>query len=662
MSYDSFPVKLRQLPQWVVWKYEPVEGRKKPTKVLYCPNGGYKASSTDPKTWGTFEECVNAQNDSNTYNGIGYVFTRGVVGIDLDNCIETNGSIKPWAQEILDKFDSYTEFSPSKKGLHLIIEADIDFTGHKKHVNKEKEEAIECYMRARYFTVTGDSLEGKEELRHVDEKKIFEWYQNTFESREILVQNVPGSQKILPTDQEIIEFMRRARNGPKFIALYDQGDWKSQGFPSQSEADMSLVGSLMFFCLNDSNIVDRLFRASRLYRKKWDRPDYQRDLFAKCYRPQTMDWLRKETCDEPVDELVIRSLSSVKPTNVRWLWHSRLAKGKITLFQGEPGQGKSQITIYIASCISKGSDFIDDNSCEQGQVLFITAEDDAADTLKPRLMAWDANMDNVFELQWVKTAQGKVKLFNFDKYMDDLKRVCAELPDLKLIVVDPISAFLGKVDGNASGEVRGLLHELKNIAEERNCSVILVTHNNKTQGQKAISRASGSHAFGAAARMVYAFGLRPLEPSEDDETPKDQEFAMAPIKNNLTKDPDTLVYQIISVMVPGEEGEDISTSRIEWHGTSVATAQDILDYQGKTKKRKDGRPPVLRDQCQKDVERLTGLKEKISGDEVMVIKKELISLGYNEQMIKKARNLLGYEGYIIGSDSGWVRKPTPNDF
>lgn len=650
MNYNNFPQKLREKSQWVVWKYEMTD-KGRSTKILYSPKG-YQASTTKSESWGTFEDCVNAY-EVEDYSGIGFVFTQGVTGIDLDKCINTDGTVKQWAKDILGLLDSYTEYSPSKKGLHIIIESNIDFGGHKKEwLNDLKEkEGIECYMRSRYFTVTGDVYDSKTELKHIDETKLFDWYKNTFEAEEKVVVQIVPTTTTMPSEQEIVAFMRRAKNGPKFTALFDKGDFMSQGFPSQSEADMSLVNSLMFFCRNDAAMVDRIFRQSKLMRKKWERQDYRNELIRKCYRLQVMDWSKPDECDEPEDELVIRSMAGVTPTNVRWLWRSRLAKGKLTLFQGDPGQGKSQITIYIASIISKGAKFIDDFECEQGQTLFITAEDDAADTLKPRLMAQEANMENIYELQWIKTAQGKTKLFNFDKYMDDLKKVTRTLKSLKLIVVDPISAFLGKIDGNASSEVRGLLYELKNIAEEMDCAVILVTHNNKNSNQKAISRSSGSHAFGAAARMVYAFGLRP--PDDESDQPKETEFAMAPIKNNLTKDPDTLVYTIKTTYVYGTDDEEIITSKIAWHGTSVATAQQIVDYQPNKKARTAGRPDDKFQECKAEMELLLWGKDTLAGKEVKETMDKLTQ--FSQSMIKRAREALGYVASFDGYEHKWTR-------
>ena len=657
MSYDNFPQKLREQRQWVVWKMEKVEGKKKPTKILYSPTG-YKASSTDPNTWSTFEKCLEVFNASGDFSGIGYVFTKGIIGIDLDNCFDSTG-MKKWAKDIFDRFESYAEFSPSKKGIHLILESDIDFQGRKK--NLEDNSAIECYMRARYFTVTGDVYENRNKLNHIPEEEVFGWYKDTFETKEILIQQIPLANLVMPSDETIIDFMRTAKNGLKFIALYDYGNWEGQNFKSQSEADMSLVSSLMFFCCNDDSVVDRIFRSSKLYRKKWDRNDYRNELLKKCKHTQIMDWKNPTKCEEPdfEDELVVRSLKDVRPINVRWLWKSRLAKGKITLIQGYPGQGKSQITIYMAAIISKGGVFIDGDECEKGTTLFITAEDDASDTLVPRLMAQDTEMDNILELQWVKTADGKIKLFNFDKYMEQLRKTIATLDNLKLIVVDPISAFLGKVDGNASSEVRGLLYELKSVAESKDCAVILITHNNKNSGQQAISRASGSHAFGAAARMVYTCGVFPVE--DEEEIVKNKKFAIAPIKNNLTKDPPTLVYTIEGAIVDGYENEIINTSKIVWGEESTITGQELVDYM--PNKGKMGRPADKYQECLDMLKSMIGDESTISSKKRKEIQKELRSCDFKDAMIKKALDKLGFYTVVVdGISAEWRKKTTIEDF
>lgn len=250
----NFPLVLREHKQWILWKRE-LKTDGKITKIPYQVNGR-KAASTRPEEWSTFSECLE---NASAYNGLGYVFNGGVIGIDLDHCILPDGTLEPWAREIADRFPSYTERSPSGSGLHILIQSDVELPGRKLG-------DVECYSAGRFFTVTGDVFEGRNELRDCD---ILEWHKETFKEKEEKVKE--GSKNAcLPKDEMILSVMFRSKNGSKMQSLYQNGNWKDWGYTSQSQADMALVGALMFFCGNDKVTVDRLFRKSDLYREKWN--------------------------------------------------------------------------------------------------------------------------------------------------------------------------------------------------------------------------------------------------------------------------------------------------------------------------------------------------------------------------------------------------------
>lgn len=133
------PMELKQLPQWVCHK------DKKP----FNPLTGAMAKAGEPNTWATFEESINALNKGN-YDGVGFQFNNnGIVGIDLDKVIDEKGVLSPEATEIVEMMDSYTEVSPSGKGLHIIVNGDIPADGRRKGF-------LEVYKAKRYFTVTGN--------------------------------------------------------------------------------------------------------------------------------------------------------------------------------------------------------------------------------------------------------------------------------------------------------------------------------------------------------------------------------------------------------------------------------------------------------------------------------------------------------------------------
>lgn len=147
---------LKLLPQWVFYKNEVKKEGEKPAKMPKCPHTGYNAKSTDKTTWASFLEAVRAKKRYQG-DGLGWVFAEdaGIVGIDLDNCIDEAGQVEEWAAKIVDTFRSYTEISPSGHGLHIFVYGAIP-----KALGPVPGGKIEMYSRDRYFTVTGDMLPG----------------------------------------------------------------------------------------------------------------------------------------------------------------------------------------------------------------------------------------------------------------------------------------------------------------------------------------------------------------------------------------------------------------------------------------------------------------------------------------------------------------------
>jgi putative DNA primase/helicase len=148
---ENIPQELTERPQWVCWRYE--EREDKMTKVPYAATG-WRASSTDPTTWSTFDEALAAQQKRG-YDGIGFVFSDAdpYCGIDLDKCRNPKtGKISAWATKILERVPGgYVEASPSGTGIHIIVEGTVRGGGMRKG-------PVEMYSRARFFTITGEPL------------------------------------------------------------------------------------------------------------------------------------------------------------------------------------------------------------------------------------------------------------------------------------------------------------------------------------------------------------------------------------------------------------------------------------------------------------------------------------------------------------------------
>ena len=262
------PAELTNLSQWICWRLEPDPKGGKPRKVPYGPKSGRKASVTSPDDRGTLAEA-QAAKETYLFAGIGFVFTAGcgVIGVDIDHCIEQDGSLNEAATAILSKYPTYTEISPSGTGLHLFYRGtEMPATG-----NRNSKTSVEMYADARYFTMTGNQLTGSpDDIR--DGAEALAWIHQTYIARKKAKKERGAENAVLPasplTDAELLEKAKAAKNGDEFTALYE-GRWEGT-FGSQSEADLSLCCSLAFWSGKNVEQMDRLFRQSKLFRPKWD--------------------------------------------------------------------------------------------------------------------------------------------------------------------------------------------------------------------------------------------------------------------------------------------------------------------------------------------------------------------------------------------------------
>lgn len=244
-----------------------IEGKWR--KPLYQINDK-KAKSNDPSTWTTFSNALKCYKPK--YEGIGFVFAgSGITGIDIDHCIE-NGQISSLAQEIINQCNSYTEKSPSGEGVHIYAHGTIPKALHTE---------IEMYCEGRYFTVTGDKLneQGVEHRQDVLDRLYKEYAkEEVYEAiREVAATTeLWGDPERQQNDEDQLQKAFNSMKGPKIKDLYN-GNWQSY-FSSQSEADQSLCEYLAYWLdegPNRFNRIDQAFKNSKLYRAKWNGPDYK---------------------------------------------------------------------------------------------------------------------------------------------------------------------------------------------------------------------------------------------------------------------------------------------------------------------------------------------------------------------------------------------------
>jgi hypothetical protein len=273
---------------------------------------------------------------------------------------------------------------------------------------------------------------------------------------------------------------------------------------------------------------------------------------------------------EPAGALITRRLADIEPIPVKWLWRKRIPRGKLTIFAGLPGLGKSQTTASIAATVTKGGQWaVDPTPCERASVIFLTAEDDAEDTLRPRLEAAGADLTRVHLIEGVVagyTGNGvrRKRIFSLETDVDALNKKLTEIADVAVVIVDPVSAYLGDTDSHVNAEVRGLLMPLCELAAQHQVAIIGVDHLNKNVGAEAILRLPGSIAFVAAARASYL-----VTPDPADNTRQ----LFLPLKCNLAPKMPGLAYRIESATVSSRQGA-VETSRIMWDAEAVAMTAD----------------------------------------------------------------------------------------
>lgn len=267
--FGNLPAELVSLKQWCLWRYEDV-GAAKPTKVPYSINGK-PANVNDPSSWASFQECFNIFSLGN-YSGIGFVFTSddNYTFIDLDDA-EGDDAVLQRQLKVYHEFDSYSEVSPSGKGLHIIVKGTVP-AGRRRS-------KIEVYSSQRYATMTGNVYNNKTVINERQELLTRLWEQ--MGSGPVAQSLYRGDDKETYDDATIIKRASEAVNGDKFLKLL-KGEWQDL-YSSQSEADFAFIDMLAFYTQNRTQII-RLFRSSVLgSRDKAKRNDYVSSMITRSF-------------------------------------------------------------------------------------------------------------------------------------------------------------------------------------------------------------------------------------------------------------------------------------------------------------------------------------------------------------------------------------------
>ena len=260
---------------------------------------------------------------------------------------------------------------------------------------------------------------------------------------------------------------------------------------------------------------------------------------------------------------VARNFNDIKERQIDWLWRDQFAT-KVNIVAGAPGVGKSQIAAAFVSVVTTGGRWPDNTPCKAGSAIIITSEDDAADTIKPRLMVADAAVGKVSILDAVIHNSGKRVAWTLDD-IDILRGLIIEQGDTRLVVIDPITAYLGRrADSHNASDIRGLLAPLQELADEFHICLLMITHLNKSRGAGAGDRITGSGAWSAVGRSAWLVGKDPTD---------EQLRVLVPIKNNNGND----VYGFSYKIEGAKTATGIDTSRVVWQGSTDVKADEVIE-------------------------------------------------------------------------------------
>jgi putative DNA primase/helicase len=255
--------------------------------------------------------------------------------------------------------------------------------------------------------------------------------------------------------------------------------------------------------------------------------------------------------------------SQITPTAISWAWPGWLAKGKLIILAGAGGTGKTTLALGFSATMTTAGRWPDGEICrERRSVIMWSSEDDAADTIVPRLIASGADLAKVYILQGRINGLGEIEPFDPAKDIDLLAAELERIGDVGMIIIDPIvSAVAG--DMHRANDVRRALQGLVDLAEQYDCAVLGITHFSKgSAGNNPAERVLGSQAFGALARTVLVAAKQ-----EDSDL-----RVLARAKSNIATDSGGCSYTVEECTV----GEDITTTRVLWGDMIEGSAREIL--------------------------------------------------------------------------------------
>lgn len=578
MNYDIAELK-KNLPAladkkiWICFQIIPAkdkDGNPKTKKIPKDPNSetGELAESDNPNTWGTIDQAYSRLIACG-YQALGIALCGNIMGLDLDHVIYPDGKIEPFAEDIINTVDTYTEFSPSNTGLHSLFVGNPKLSKNKRKIIPKDKDSCELEMYhpfidaegkiqgGRFLTVTGKVYKAYKPIQERTEQaqKVHDKYLNPQqETKQLQTKSGNDRSVVLPSmlsDMELIQKAISGKNGSRFYKLWN-GDISDYG-NDHSNATMALVNDLCYWTNGDASRIDSLFRQSGLYRtmkieggiNKWDKVHVRGRTYGQYtietalanftpYIPgsdvciqNSSESQKTEEQTASMDQNTEQNSISILPDFVSWdkvcdnlpelppeVIEGVLKQGHKMCLTGSSKAGKTIIIMQLCVALAEGRKWLNYFQCKQCKVLYINLEIDAACCL-------DRFNRIITALEWSQHHKDNLLIWNLrgkvpppDLFVEELITRLKDT-DIKVVVIDPIYKIING-DENNSEEIKRFAERIDRICEETKCSIIYNHHHTKGSqvNKDIIDRASGSGVF---ARDVDAFvdlTKAELEPSE----------------------------------------------------------------------------------------------------------------------------------------------------
>jgi hypothetical protein len=337
-----------------------------------------------------------------------------------------------------------------------------------------------------------------------------------------------------------------------------------------------------------------------------------------------------------------RCFADIERKPITWLWKDRVALGKLTQIAGLPKLGKSQLTSFMAAAVTRGSQWPDGGRAPLGSVILISGEDDPEDTIGSRLDAAGADVHRVHVFDWARVGGKRParEPFHVPNHVPALRDMIRDIGDVRMVVIDPLPAYMSGSDTHKTGEVRSAMLPLQSLAAQENVAIVLVNHLNKNSKERsAINRVGGSGAFVAVCRSNW---LVAMDPDEDHLEERRRRRLLMSLGSNIGRDKGGLAFHVEDVTLPGE----IETTKLRFESTPVdASADDVLNVVS------DGAGGALH-----EAEQFLR-RELVSGEALSkLVMVHAMELGIAPATLSRAKKKLNVGARKRGKD-WWVRLP-----